>query len=280
MTKVWVLGGQGLVGQAMQRQAPADTVFLGRSDFELGAKFNLKIRAGDVVVDLIPPALPRSEQGLSPDEYHQKYTRPHEELIRTITALGARYVFMSSGGTVYGLHPGRVHRETDTTTPLSLYGASKLRLEEVVAQASSYAILRPANIFCTSGQTEKVKSVVNIVLRKITQGETVDIFGDLRIAKDYVSDRDVATATILACNARLNGVFNIGSGKATSLGELIAAMELVAKKKARIQYHPAFPNDVTYFCLDPQKARRDLGFSAKDDVLTWIAASPASPSSP
>ena len=226
-----------------------------------------------MVVDLIPGPTPRQCQGMSSEEYSQKYTAPHEKLLLWLGTIGIKkLVFVSSGGTVYGqLGEKRPSREEDVLAPISLYGESKVALEKVVGKIPQGVSLRPSNIFPIDPNYPKPMGVVGAYLKLAREGKPLQVFGDLDITKDYVSDRDVARAILLALRSAHSGVYNIGLGQPIGLGEIISAFERASGHPLEKNFQDVFSNDVTWFCLDTTKARRDLGFEAKDHVLKWIS---------
>jgi UDP-glucose 4-epimerase len=276
-TSCWVLGAGGLVGNTLkemaQLQSNVDFVFLDRGQFDLGTSSDYPaFKPTDIVIDLIPSPYPRKNSQVSREDYHKNFTEPHLRFIRHLAtcALG-KIIFLSSGGTVYGR--GDLHRsftEQSELRPVSLYGESKLLVENEIVKCLPHTIFRIGNIFNINPHADKLTSVVGVYLDRFKKHLPVDIFGDDSIAKDYVSNRDVVRAIFLAIGERTNGIYNIGSGKAVSLKAIIDALEKSFGRNAERIMHPSYADDVSVFRLDVTKARQELGFVPQDDLLEWI----------
>ncbi len=286
MTKVWVLGGNGLVGEALRKTAGAKLTFVFRDQLDLlNPPLQLPFAKGDTIIDLVPPPYPRESLNLKPSEYHEQFTRPHCEFISMALKSGIKkYIFFSSGGTAYGIGAqGKFFKETDPTAPISSYGESKIMVEDFLmkqgqSDPSSVVIFRPSNIFNSNPASPLQKGLIGIFKKKMESNLPLQIFGDLSIAKDYVSSEDVAEAVMLAVRKDVSGIFNLGSGKVYSLGDIIAAFERSWGREAKKEFLPRFPNDVLFFGLDISKIQNELEFSPKIDVIKWIETNTNLPS--
>ncbi len=272
--KVWVLGGQGMMGEALKHLVPAQAEFhfLGRPDFSLGNRLgDIGVRSGDAIIDLIPPPFPRQFPDLKQNDYHEQFTRPHQDLIQEAGGLNlAKFVFLSSGGAIYG-NSDSVHSEKDELNPVSYYGESKKILEESLGKSPlSYVILRPSNIFNSLKDSNRQTGIIGIYLQRFLKKEAVEVFGSLDISKDYVASSDVAHAILLALDYPSTRTFNIGSGETTSIGDIIGRFEKSMGHKVPVHIKPFIANDVRKFALDVSAAKRELGFEAKIRLLDWI----------
>ena len=279
-TNCWILGGaKGTVGKALfklSRDVPNwNFHFLSRDDFHLGVSEEYPdFSPGDAVIDLIPGDFPADSVGMTDDEYHQRFTEPHAQLLKYLAnfKLG-RLIYFSSGGTVYGLNHDRpIWKETDSVQPISAYGQSKVLLETEVAHSPEHVIFRVGNIFDTDALVLRPKGVCNKFLRMVARDEELTIFGSLENSKEYISNEDVARAILLALNSKVTGIFNLGTGVPFSLDKMIASIESALEKKAKVNVTAANANDVSWFCLDVSKARDQLGFKPQDDLFQWIAS--------
>lgn len=275
MIKCWVLGGNGLVGQSLKdwssSQKDIEYVFLSRSDFELGNKLP-EIKEGEIVVDLIPCPAPRVHPNMDRLEYHRQFTEPHLKMLEGLKQIKIKkLVFLSSGGTVYGKSKdNEIFKENHELKPISTYGESKLKQEQLVSTFKSFVILRPSNIFNSNINSKIQRGVIGTFLQKFRAHDKIEIFGNIEIEKDYISSKDMAQAIHLACLSPNNGIFNIGSGETTSLSEIINAFEKTFQYVIEKIEHPYFENDVLHFRLDISSARDKLGFGPKDKVVEWI----------
>ncbi len=178
---------------------------------------------------------------------------------------GARVVFASTGGAIYG-ECRRPAREDDPRRPLSPYGAAKLAGEEYLAawnrlHGTRHVALRLGNVYGPRQDSGLEGGVVAIFLERMARGEPATIFGDGRQERDFVYVGDV-TAAALTASGRVGGVFNVGTGAPTSIGELHTACRAVSGSDAAPEYAPPRPGDLMRSVLDPELAARELGWRA------------------
>ena len=138
--------------------------------------------------------------------------------------VGARVVFASTGGAIYG-ECERPARESDPCLPLSPYGAAKLAGEGYLGAFARlydapHVSLRFGNVYGPRQDPHGEAGVVAIFLGRLREGAACRIFGDGSQSRDYVYVEDVARATLAALDGDSGGVFNVGTGIATSVLEL------------------------------------------------------------
>jgi UDP-glucose 4-epimerase len=200
-------------------------------------------------------------------------------LLEAARASGAQMVFSSTGGAIYG-ECERPAREDDPRQPLSPYGTSKLAGEEYLAtwnrlHGMTNVALRFGNVFGPRQLAKLEGGVVAIFMDRLRAGEGVRIFGDGEQARDFVYVGDVVDA-IVASFSREGGTFNVGTGEATSVNELFAAVRRVAGVDADAEYADARPGDLLRSVLDVSKAERELGWRPQTSLeeglrRTWAA---------
>ncbi|MDQ3669536.1 MAG: NAD-dependent epimerase/dehydratase family protein, partial [Actinomycetota bacterium] len=144
---------------------------------------------------------------------------------------GTQVVFSSTGGAMYG-ECERPAPEMADRQPLAPYGTSKLAAEEYLAMynrlyGTAHISLRYGNVYGPRQDPHGEAGVVAIFFGRLAAGEVPRIFGDGRQTRDYVYAGDVAEATLAACG-RPAGVFNVGTGRETSVLELFDACRRVS----------------------------------------------------
>lgn len=178
-----------------------------------------------------------------------------------------KVVFVSSGGTVYGTPIETPIPETHPTQPVCSYGIGKLTIEKYLhlfhhLHGLDYTVLRLANPYGERQRTHASQGAVAVFLGKVLRGETIEIWGDGSVVRDYVYIGDVVDALLKAMH--LGGsdqVFNIGSGRGHSLNELLAAIETVTGRRAERRYLRPRAFDVPVSVLNITKARHALGWA-------------------
>jgi UDP-glucose 4-epimerase len=192
---------------------------------------------------------------------------------------GARVVFTSSGGAVYG-ECERPAREGDEPRPLSPYAVSKLAGEEYLAawnrlHGASHVICRLANVYGPRQVATLEGGVVAIFLDRLRDGQETVIFGDGAQTRDFVYVGDVVAALLAAAGSSSVGVYNVGSGVATSVRELHRACVLTAGVDSEPRFAAERPGDLRHSVLDASLAARELDWNAETSLAaglrqTWI----------
>jgi UDP-glucose 4-epimerase len=190
---------------------------------------------------------------------------------------GTQVVFSSTGGAIYG-ECEEPAREDAPRRPLAPYGTSKLAGEEYLATynrlyGTKHVALRYGNVYGPRQDPHGEAGVVAIFMRLLAEEGQPRIFGDGSQTRDYVFVEDVVRAT-LAAAGHGGGVFNVGTGRETSVVELYDRIRGVSGSAREAELAPPRLGELQRSFLDPELAERELGFRAGhglDDGLrrTW-----------
>jgi UDP-glucose 4-epimerase len=175
-----------------------------------------------------------------------------------------RVVNTSTGGAIYGEAEVMPTPETAAPRPMAAYGQSKFCAEAYCGwyerlYGLSSVVLRYGNVYGPRQDPHGEAGVVAIFAGKVLAGERPLIFGDGRQTRDYVYAGDVARAT-LAATGQDGGVFNVGTGKETSVTELYEACRSVAGSALEAEPAPARLGELQRSVLDVSLAERELGW--------------------
>jgi len=177
-----------------------------------------------------------------------------------------RIVFASSGGTVYGVPHTLPISESHSTEPLVSYGITKLAIEKFLhmyhaLHGLDYCILRLANPFGERQRVVAAQGAVAVFLHRAWHGETIHIWGDGSVVRDYIYIKDAVRAFVKALSYQGElRVFNIGSGQGTSLNQLLAGIEALLGRPVAVEYEHGRKFDVPVNVLDISRARSLLGW--------------------
>ena len=188
---------------------------------------------------------------------------------------GAQVVFSSTGGAIYG-DCEEPATEDSPCEPLSPYGTAKLAAEEYLRSYNrlhdtKHVSLRYGNVYGPRQDPHGEAGVVAIFLGALARGEQARIFGDGRQTRDYVYVGDVARATLSALGPD-GGVFNVGTGRETSVVELYELCARVAGSETPAEHAPARLGELQRSFLDPALAARELGFTAMVELEDGLRA--------
>ena len=185
-------------------------------------------------------------------------------------------VFMSSGGTVYGIPQYIPIREDHPTNPECSYGIGKLAVEKYLRFFSSqYGIatcaIRLANPYGEYQNPNSNQGAVAVFTKRIMNHEKITIWGDGQCRRDFIYADDFADAFCkIIGKTDFSGELNIGSGKSHSLLEIIHIIEDCLKIKAQIEFLPLRKFDIPVSALDISKAKQLLQWEPTTDLFQGI----------
>jgi UDP-glucose 4-epimerase len=180
-------------------------------------------------------------------------------------------IYASSGGAVYGPTRGPV-TELYPTMPVCPYGMLKLTIENYIRfycdlYNFNYAILRIANPY--GGKTKR--GIVFSVFNALKNDIPFTIWGDGSHVRDFIYIDDLIEAMTIVSLNNLQGIFNIGTGKGTSLKKLIEMIQEITGKKLKIIYKPRRPIDSFYNVLDNVKLICSTKWSPQVELVEGLS---------
>lgn len=178
-----------------------------------------------------------------------------------------RIVFSSSGGTVYGQASKPPFSETALPEPISSYGIVKLAMERYLlmhnqTEQMQNVVLRIANPYGPLQSGKMQQGVIATLIQKALSEQTMQIWGDGSIIRDYIFIDDVVEALVISGGHEYaDGIFNIGSGIGRNLNSVIDIIEKIMKIEIAKEYRAKRKFDVLESILDIERARLVLGWS-------------------
>lgn len=219
--------------------------------------------------------------------YHAAWANIHEtalkdpvadvqtNLVASINLLSAcqdtgvkRVIYLSSGGTVYGLPKHIPIPEDHPTNPINAYGITKLTVEKYLHMfhhlyGLEYTILRPSVPYGPRQNPFHHQGVVTVFIYKALTQEPVTIFGDGEVVRDYFYIGDLTRALETSKDLVFdpsNNTFNLGGMQPHSLNELVKKIESALGKKMLVNHEPARKFDVPHILLDTSLAQASLNW--------------------
>jgi UDP-glucose 4-epimerase len=195
-----------------------------------------------------------------------------------------RVIFVSSGGTIYGIPQQFPTNEDAPCWPISAYGVSKLAIERYLylfdyLHKLDYRVLRVSNPFGPYQFATKNQGVIAAFLKCAIAGQSLQVWGDGTVSRDYLYVDDVSQALELAAiHEGPDRIFNVGSGVARSLNEVIEAIRMITNVRLKVEYRKARLVDVPATALDITRAHFGLSWSPETDfteglrrTLAWMS---------
>ena len=285
-----VLGGRGFIGShlvdllldlgsdvrsfdrpyplgATDRHEPVDRLEQLQGDFTNSSDVSQALSGCDYCFHLVSTTLP---QGSNADPVYDVESNLVSSLRLMEHAVHHRIkklVFVSSGGTVYGIPNAAPIAEGHPTQPICSYGITKLAIEKYLGLHKllhdlDYKVLRLSNPFGERQRTESSQGAVAVFLGKALRDERIEIWGDGSVVRDYIYISDVVRAIAAAALSQTpETTFNIGSGRGISLNEILGTMESILGVPIRRGYSAPRPFDVPVNVLDITLAKSKLGWA-------------------
>lgn len=197
---------------------------------------------------------------------------PQVSFIESCIMAGVKhFVFVSSGGTVYGLPRQSPIPESHPTNPLNSYGLGKLMVEHYLAMLSrgtdlEYSILRVSNPFGPGQVSNKGQGLIPAVLDRVAANLPVTIIGSGKAERDYIYIEDVIDALVESlAREPLQDAVNIGSGHGRTVLNVVDSIEALLGRRVGRMFTEPRDTDTPSNILDISKARALLGWSPKVD---------------
>jgi len=188
-----------------------------------------------------------------------------------------KVIFLSSGGTVYGIPNSLPVNEKNHTNPICSYGIVKLAIEKYLLlfkhlYGLSYMVLRPSVAYGQRQNPIGKQGAITVFLGRIAQELPITIWGDGETIRDYLHVSDLVRACLLAATStRTNTVLNVGSGQGVSLNQLLEIIEGVVQKPFSVERLPARLFDVPKLILDTQRAGAELSWTPEVQLEEGIS---------
>ncbi|GLH71499.1 UDP-glucose 4-epimerase [Geothrix limicola] len=176
------------------------------------------------------------------------------------------FVFASSGGAIYGEASGP-QSEGHPEVPINPYGVAKLAVDKylhayAVQRGLASCSLRFSNVYGPRQGAKGEAGVIAVFCKRLREGLAPHINGDGLQTRDFVYAPDLAEAASRVLAQRATGVFNLSTGRETSILDVARALCAQAGvDPSGIEHAPAIPGEQRRSILDASKAQRELGWT-------------------
>lgn len=176
-----------------------------------------------------------------------------------------RFVYISTGGAVYGEPEYLPCDEAHPINPICPYGISKHTVEHYLFLAHynyglNYTVLRYPNVYGPRQDPHGEAGVVAIFCGRMLRQEPVTIYGDGLQERDFLYVGDCARANLLAVQQAQDGIYNLGTGRGANINELFDILREITHYPLRPGYGPAKVGETYKIYLQAAKAARNLGW--------------------
>ena len=193
-------------------------------------------------------------------------------LLAALEVRRATRLVLASSADVYGAPAQIPVNEDAPLQPLNVYAATKVAAETLALEAdarhgSPIVVLRPAN---QNGPRQHPGLAASAFAKRIAAAEAgsadpIIRHGRLDAERDFIDVRDMAVAYGLALSLPSTGTYNVGSGRAIAIGEILSTLISLARIPLRTELDPTRVRggDATRLSLDASRFRQNTGWSPR-----------------
>ncbi|MCI0519385.1 MAG: NAD-dependent epimerase/dehydratase family protein [Chloroflexi bacterium] len=188
-----------------------------------------------------------------------------------------RFIYISTGGAVYGEPEYLPCDEAHPINPICQYGASKHTVEHYlymykVNYGMDYTVLRYPNVYGPRQDPHGEAGVVAIFCGQMLNGQPVVINGDGQQERDFVYVGDCARGNLLAIQAERGvGIVNLGSNRGATVNDIFAHLRRATGYPHEAKHGPAKLGETRFIYLTYDKALRELGWQAQVSLEEGLA---------
>lgn len=285
-TRILFLGGAGFIGSNLIKKMLKDSsyeifvlepIFANLSRLDNFEK-NIKIIKGsisdldliksilsthniNIVVHLVSTLVPGSSYENFKKEF-ENVVFPTARIMELCAYKGIKFIYFSSGGTVYGNSlKGKNFCETDILAPISYYGLTKQIIENNILFESrrmnmNYLIIRPSNPYGIGQSLNGNQGFIAVAIGKILSGNPIEVWGDGSNIRDYIYIDDLSDAFYKLMKSNINNeIINIGSGFGYTINDIIHRLRNLVDIPFEVKYQNSRSVDVNSMVLDISKLK-------------------------
>lgn len=226
------------------------------------------------------------ESEINPSLYFKNNVVGSFNLLSMMEKYNIPQIIFSSTAAVYSpVFANTLISETSTLAPISVYGKTKLMVEDMIQayvrtnKIKQFSILRYFNVAGDVGlnyQEKNPQNVFPIIASKLNNNEPFEIFGtdydtkDGTCVRDYIHLQDLIDGHVKALESEKSGVFNLGTSTGFSVRELIKAFEEASGKMMMVIEAPRRLGDPVVVIADSTLAKQELGWQATHNLKDMV----------
>lgn len=186
---------------------------------------------------------------------------------------GVRKIVFSSSAAIYGDNPKSPKTVDMKPDPKSPYGSTKLEGEnQLRIYNQNYSLgavsLRYFNVFGPrQDPNSQYSAAIPIFVSRAIRNEPITIYGDGKQTRDFIFVKDAVRANVLAAvNNHVNGVFNVASGTAISINDIVKIVIEETHSRSKIIYEKERPGDIKHSLASIKETQKELNFLPDHDL--------------
>lgn len=245
--------GERLDAIACMKALNVDTHLM---DFNDTGTYEELLHKQDYLFHLVSTTVPTTSNSNIPRELEENVINTSRLLNVCIERKVGRVVFLSSGGTVYGVENICPLTEGMSLKPINSYGMQKMVIESLLyiykyQFGLDYKVVRLSNPYGPYQRPDGIQGVVSTFIYKALHNEDIVIYGDGSIVRDYIYICDAISAILKVAFSDIeNEVYNVGSGIGMSVNQVVDVIKKNIPTRSRIIYGEGRSVDVASNYLD------------------------------
>lgn len=293
---ILITGSAGFIGKSLVDKLVPNNKIIGIDDFSSGYKSNIinhknyKFYRGNCADEKILKKIKNIKiiihlagQSSGEKSFDDPKVDFEKNVLTTVSLLDfanrvkCKHFIFASSMSVYGNNYKNKIKETYKTDPISFYGLSKLNAEKYIKKYSdkdiNYTILRLFNVYGSNQKLGNLKQgIIRIYLSQILNFKSLIIKGSRNRYRDFIHISDLVKYFELIINNKLffNQIFNVGTGKKTTIQSLVGLIQKEIKFKFKIKYTKGTKDDQFGVVADPKKLIKYSKYKCKVDLKTGL----------
>ncbi len=235
------------------------------SELLVDTDFDDMLRGQDIVYHLVSTTVPTTSNQHISQELISNVVFSANLLDACVRCGIKRVIFISSGGTVYGMDKDSPLNEDMITNPITSYGVQKITIEKLLylynyMYGLDYRIVRLSNPYGPYQRPNGVLGAVNTFIYKALLGEDIVVYGDGSVVRDFIYIKDAIRAIMkIADGESEQRTFNLGCGYGTSIKQVIHTIADVMNIELNVVYKEGRNVDVPVNFLDISRYEERYG---------------------
>jgi nucleoside-diphosphate-sugar epimerase len=228
----------------------------------------------DVIFHQAGQAGVRASWGRDFQIYTQNNVLATQRLLEAVRACGLHRFVYASSGSIYGDVDALPITEDVIPQPVSPYGVTKLAGEHLCHLYYTNLAIPTVRLryFTVYGPRQRPDMAFNRLIQAMLRDETFPLYGDGEQTRDFTFVHDVVEANVLAAEAPPGGVFNIAGGSRVTVNQVIATLEELVGRRARLDRQERRAGDQRHTWADTSSAREALGYVPRVGLREGLTA--------
>jgi len=233
-----------------------DKIKIIEGDFNNEIDINNSLKNVDVIYHLVSSTLPAMSNENPVYDVETNLVSTLKFIDEAIKQKVKKIIFISSGGTIYGIPDKIPIKENQFGNPICSYGIIKKTIEEYLFMFYKlynldYYVFRMSNPYGERQNPLLAQGVIPVFLNKLVNKKKIEIWGDGSVTRDYIYIKDAVKVLVKSLNYKTEDkIFNLSTGIGTDLKNLISIIEKITNVKPDVIYKDKRNIDININVLD------------------------------